>query len=115
MSPSLKIVHVGQLATYDPDIQSVEKMDRMEIAIENGRVVEVGSKLPPADDIVDAAGRLVTPGWVDPHTHPLFVGTREQEFEMRVAGKSYEEIAAGGGGIKASIQAVREIDEEGLT
>ncbi|MFQ6616607.1 MAG: imidazolonepropionase [Fidelibacterota bacterium] len=115
MSPSLKIVNIGQLATFDPGSGSVEKMDRLEIAIEKGRVVEMAEKLPPADDELDAGGRLVTPGWVDPHTHPVFARTREDEFAMRVAGESYEEIAAAGGGIKASVQALREIDEERLT
>jgi len=55
-----------------------------------------------------AAGKVVMPGFVDPHTHPVFYHTRENEFEMRIMGKSYVEISQTGGGIRSSIAAVRQ-------
>jgi len=57
--------------------------------------------------IIDAKKRVVTPGLIDPHTHPVYYGQRAEEFEMRLAGKTYMEIAKAGGGINATVQAVR--------
>lgn len=64
--------------------------------------------------IVDAGGRLVTPGLVDSHTHPAFAEPRAAEFEMRSQGKSYQEIAAAGGGIRSSVRSLRAISEDEL-
>ncbi|MDO8643548.1 MAG: imidazolonepropionase [bacterium] len=65
-------------------------------------------------NVVDCAGRLVLPGFVDSHTHVLYAGNRAEEFEMRAAGKTYVEIAEAGGGIKSSLKAVRNASEEQL-
>ena len=56
---------------------------------------------------IDCAGKVVLPGFVDSHTHPVFVGPRLVDFEKRIEGASYEEIAAAGGGIRSSLEAVR--------
>jgi imidazolonepropionase len=58
-------------------------------------------------DVVDAEGRIVLPGFVDAHTHPVFAGTRANEFEERAQGASYQEIAARGGGIQSTVLATR--------
>ncbi len=63
---------------------------------------------------ISAIGMTVTPGLVDCHTHPVFSRTREDEFEMRVLGKSYEDIARSGGGILASVQHLRQTDKSVL-
>jgi imidazolonepropionase len=65
-------------------------------------------------ELVDAGGRLVTPGLVDSHTHPAFAEPRAHEFELRNQGKSYAEIAAAGGGIRSSVGALRAISEDEL-
>jgi imidazolonepropionase len=70
--------------------------------------------LPPDAEVIDAAGRAVLPGLVDSHTHLLFAGTREDEFERRLAGASYQEIAAHGGGINATVRRVRAASREQL-
>jgi imidazolonepropionase len=57
--------------------------------------------------VVDAGGRIVLPGFVDAHTHPVFAGTRANEFEERAEGVSYQEIAARGGGIKSTVRATQ--------
>jgi len=67
-----------------------------------------------AKTIIDASHKVVMPGFVDPHTHLIFVKTRENEFEMRLQGKSYKEISQTGGGIRASIQDVRNASLEEL-
>lgn len=58
--------------------------------------------------MIDAGGRVVMPGFVDAHTHPVFAGTRAGEFEERSSGVTYQEIAARGGGIKSTVRATRE-------
>lgn len=82
------------------------------LVIEGSRIKEISEnaailpKYPEAEKI-DGTGCWAFPGFVDPHTHPVFYKTREEEFEMRIQGKSYEEIAAAGGGIRNSVRALR--------
>ena len=68
----------------------------------------------PGEDVVDAVGRWITPGLVDCHTHLVWGGDRADEFEQRLAGASYAEIAAAGGGIRATVRATRAASEEEL-
>lgn len=65
-------------------------------------------------DEIDCSGKVVLPGFVDSHTHPVFTAPRLIDFEKRIAGASYEEIAAAGGGIRASLRGVRESSKEAL-
>lgn len=69
---------------------------------------------PPGAEVLDATGRTVLPGFVDSHTHLLFAGSREDEFEQRLQGRSYQEIAAQGGGIQATVRQVRASSREEL-
>lgn len=75
-----------------------------------GTSEEIGGQVPLAEGctVIDAHGCVVTPGLIDPHTHPVFAKTREREFEMRAQGKSYMEIANAGGGIRSSVRDLRE-------
>ncbi|MFN2455474.1 MAG: imidazolonepropionase [Pyrinomonadaceae bacterium] len=66
-------------------------------------------------EIVDAGGRVVLPGFVDAHTHPVFAGTRVDEYEQRASGASYQEIAEAGGGIRATVRRTRAATEAELT
>ncbi len=69
----------------------------------------------PADaEIIDAAGKTVLPGLIDSHTHLLFAGSREDEFEQRLEGKTYQQIAARGGGINATVRQVRQASKDQL-
>jgi len=70
--------------------------------------------LPPQTQVMEAAGKIVLPGLVDNHTHLTFAGTREDEFELRLRGTSYQAIAARGGGIHATVRRVREASKEQL-
>lgn len=69
---------------------------------------------PPDAEILDAMGKVVLPGFVDSHTHLLFAGERASEFEQRLRGASYQEIAAAGGGINATVRQVRAASKEEL-
>jgi imidazolonepropionase len=70
--------------------------------------------LSPQAETIDASGKVVLPGFIDSHTHLIFAGTREDEFEKRLQGRSYQEIAAQGGGINATVRRVREASKEEL-
>lgn len=85
------------------------------ILIEDGVISEVGS-FPDAGGIetIDASGSAVVPGFIDPHTHPVFAETREMEFVMRVKGATYLQITKAGGGILTSAGALRDISPEKL-
>ena len=88
------------------------------IASQNERITWVGNAAdaPIANAAVvhDCAGTLMTPGLIDCHTHVVFAGNRAQEFEMRLQGASYEDIAKAGGGILSTVRAVRDATETDL-
>jgi imidazolonepropionase len=86
------------------------------VACEGERIAFVGPSAgaPPADEIVDAGGALVTPGLVDPHTHLLFAGDRAGEHAQRLSGASYLEIGRRGGGILATVRSTRAASDEEL-
>ena len=68
----------------------------------------------PGEEVIDCAGRWITPGLVDCHTHLVWGGSRADEFERRLAGASYAEIAAAGGGIRSTVRATREASQAEL-
>src|SRR5439155_3621857 len=78
--------------------------DRIETV---GRRREIESLIPEDCEVIDAGRRVVMPGFVDAHTHPVFAGLRANEFEQRTTGATYREIAARGGGIRATVRATR--------
>ena len=88
------------------------------IACRNGRIVYAGSRADApaikAAEIVDCADRWITPGLIDCHTHLIHAGNRAHEFELRLAGASYEEIARAGGGIVSTMKATRAASEAEL-
>ena len=66
----------------------------------------------PSHIEIDCKGKMITPGFVDPHTHPIFLNTRHDEFLMRLKGMSYEQIAINGGGIVSTIDSINKSSEE---
>src|SRR3712207_877571 len=101
------------IATMDPKIAApFGAVENGAIAIQDGRIVRVGKRTEMAGyrarEVVPLGGALVTPGLVDCHTHLVFGGDRSGEFEQRLQGASYEEIARAGGGIMSTVKATRE-------
>ncbi len=124
------IKNAGQILTMDGPVPRLG--DQMEdlgllanggVAIGGDEILAVGksdevegrARLSEECTVIDAAGAVVTPGLIDPHTHPVFSKTRELEFEMRLKGRSYMDIAASGGGIRASVRDLRTTPTEVLT
>jgi len=90
------------------------------VRCENGRIAFVGPsdehdlRFPPPDQTLDAAGGCILPGFVDPHSHPVWAGSREDEFNRRLRGATYMEIARAGGGINATVRATRAASHDEL-
>jgi len=110
----LQLKNIGILSTYNSVTGSFDSLNNCTIDIENEIVIGIGKNNYNGDSIIDCNQKLVTPGFVDAHTHPVFKNGREKEFTQRISGKSYEEISANGGGINSSIIGVREISETEL-
>ncbi len=108
----------ARLATLAPDAPGLGVVERGAVASLDGRIAWVGPEADaPAFDAcetVDCEGRWITPGLIDPHTHLIHGGDRAHEFELRLAGASYEEIARAGGGIVSTMAATRVATEDEL-
>lgn len=127
-SKSLAIVNCSQVVTLagparprvGPEMRELGIIERGGLFVRNGLIERVGptaeiEKLIDSDtEVHDAAYGIVLPGFVDAHTHPVFGGTRVDEFEERTKGATYEEIAARGGGIQSTVNATRATPEDVL-
>jgi imidazolonepropionase len=123
----LLVRDIAQLATpagtdaplRGPPLGQVDVLQDAYVLCEEGRISAVGrmADLPPLDDDVEelhARGLAAVPGLVDCHTHACFAGDRAEEFALRAAGASYEELHAAGGGILSTVRATRAAGEERL-
>jgi imidazolonepropionase len=122
------VVNCSQLVTLaGPDrprvraeMRELAIVDNGALLIRDGKVAAVGARgeieaqLPKDAQMIDAGGRVVTPGFVDAHTHLVFAGNRADEFEMRCSGITYQEIARGGGGILSTVRRTRAATEDEL-
>lgn len=101
---------------YNPNINesygSLTEYNHINLIIENDLILEITDKNYKTDQSINCTGKTVMPGLVDCHTHPVFSKTREDEFIMRVQGKSYEEIAEAGGGIRNSVRHFRSASKQ---
>jgi imidazolonepropionase len=134
-SPLLLLVNVRQLLTLHfpgepgprrgPDLEELGIVNDAAVLCVGGRIVSVGTTKDALRDPwikknrrriaeIDCCGQVVLPGFVDSHTHPVFTTPRLIDFEKRIAGASYEEIAAAGGGIRSSLEGVRNAERAEL-
>ena len=113
------IWHDARLATLAPGRPGLGIVERGAVAAKDGRIVFAGpaAELPADSDAarrVALDGRWITPGLIDCHTHLVYAGDRAHEFELRLAGASYEDIARAGGGIVSTVKATRAASEDDL-
>ena len=127
-SASLLVVHASELVTLagHPRPRRGREMRDLRILKDgalyaaDGVIREVGdsdelaAKHKDVEEVIDATGRAVVPGFVDAHTHLAFAGSREHELEWKADGMSYQEIAARGGGILSTVEKTRKASEEDL-
>ncbi|KPF45107.1 imidazolonepropionase [Rhizobium sp. AAP43] len=115
MKTLLRNAKLATMAQTEPGLGIIENGA---ILIENCRIAYVGDDagMPEVKGatVVDCDGRWITPGLIDCHTHLVHAGNRAREFEMRLAGATYEEIARAGGGIVSSVREVRDASEADL-
>jgi imidazolonepropionase len=116
---TVRVWRNARLATMRESLPGLGIIEDGAIAVRDGRISFAGPQadLPAeftAAESVDCEGRWITPGLIDCHTHLVHAGDRAQEFELRVAGASYEEIARAGGGIVSSVKALRAASEDEL-
>jgi imidazolonepropionase len=90
----------------------VASFENTSILIENGKIAAIGDR--QSENAIDCGGKMVTCGFVDSHTHPVFLDNRDEEYAMRLAGATYEKIAEKGGGIVSSVEGVRNASEDEL-
>ena len=110
MNNPILLDNVGCLYTANKD--GVQSYENTKIFIDNGLIA---SEEENKDYLaIDCRGKMVTSGFVDPHTHPVFYNKRDSEYAMRLSGASYEEIANNGGGIISSVNGVRKASEDEL-
>jgi len=134
-APGLFLINIGQLLTLRSPVRGPRRgsslselgiIDDAAVLCLGGKIVSVGTMKNALRDPwlkknrkkvteIDCGGHVVLPGFIDSHTHPVFANPRLVDFEKRIAGTSYEKIAEGGGGIRASINGVRSATKSALT
>lgn len=121
MPETLAIINCKQLVTLagpkrprvGPELCDLAIIADGALLVRGGRIECAGKReaverlISGDSEVVDAGGRVILPGFVDAHTHPVFAGTRVDEFEQRASGATYQEITARGGGIQSTVRATR--------
>ncbi|RWD65189.1 MAG: imidazolonepropionase [Mesorhizobium sp.] len=116
----LRLWRNARLATMADGAAGLGIVEKGAVAARDGRIVFAGveAEMPAAlgqgAETVDCEGRWITPGLIDCHTHLVYAGNRANEFEMRLAGATYEEVARAGGGIVSSVKSLRAASEDEL-
>ncbi len=96
-------------------MNKIERYSNTDILIDGDKIVEIGKNLEfDGAEIMDVSGKVIMPGFVDPHTHLVWSGSREHELEWKLQGRTYQEILANGGGILRTVKETRNSEEEEL-
>jgi imidazolonepropionase len=128
VAATLAVVNIGQLVTLagparprvGKELRELGLISDAALLIEEGCIAAAGpyaemrSRIPDGAVVIDAEGHAVSPGFVDAHTHLVFAGNRAVEFEQRIDGATYQQIAAAGGGILRTVKLTRAASDEEL-
>jgi len=96
-------------------MSQVVRHPHADVLIDGNQIVEVGQNLDPSNSkVIDVSGKVIVPGFVDPHTHLVWSGSREHELEWKLEGRTYQEILADGGGILRTVGETRKASKEDL-
>ena len=120
ISANLLLLLVRARPRVGAELRELGLIENAALLVEDGRVAVAGtyldlrSRIPAEATVIDAEGRCVTPGFVDAHTHLIFAGNRAAEFEQRIGGATYQQIAASGEGILRTVALTRAASEDEL-
>ncbi len=124
----IAVVNIGQLVTVcglarpraGAELRDLAIIENAALLVEDGYIAAIGTeaemraRISADATVIDARGRCITPGFVDAHTHLVFAGNRADEFEQRIAGATYQQIAAAGGGILRTVRLTRGATDDEL-
>tara|TARA_B100000965_G_scaffold31212_1_gene23155 strand:+ start:8910 stop:10118 length:1209 start_codon:yes stop_codon:yes gene_type:complete len=110
----IKITNISKIVSWDISNHTFKIIQNKDILIESNKISKISNNISSFDKIIDAKQCIVTPGFIDAHTHPIFIGNRSNEFKMRSEGKTYQEISKMGGGINYSVSTLRKATKEEL-
>ena len=106
--------NIGCLLTWDSNKESMEKYYNVSILIEDDIIIDISNSTKKHNLSFDCEDMLVSPGFIDSHTHPIFYSGRQDEYAQRLSGKSYQEITVNGGGINSSVDELRRFNKNDL-
>jgi imidazolonepropionase len=110
----IKITNISSIATWDTKTNELSFLNNKYIYIDNKKIWKITDKDYPFTQLIDAENSIITPGFIDCHTHPIFSDNRSKEFMQRTNGKTYHEITKSGGGINSSVNSLRDKKEDDL-
>ena len=110
----IKISNIKSIFTWDADQNKLVNFDNHSIYLDNDKIYKITTEDLPFDQEIDAENAIITPGFIDCHTHPIFSSNRAIEFNLRSSGVTYAEIASKGGGINSSVLSLRSDEENSL-
>ena len=110
----IKISNIKSIVTWDVDQKKVIHIDNQSIYLKDKKIFKITDQNLLFEHEIDAENAIITPGFIDCHTHPIFTSSRAKEFNLRASGHTYEEIANQGGGINSSVSSLRDKNEDDL-
>ena len=111
-----KIKNINKIMSWNNQNDCLTEMKNYDIFIKNEKIIEIDKNIQDIeyDKVIDAENGIVTPGFIDCHTHPIFNDLRSNDYKFRIEGKSYQQISKSGGGINSSVDSLRMLSKESL-
>jgi len=110
----IKISNIKSIVSWDTNEDKLVYIDNQSIYLKDKKIFKITNEDLSFEQEIDAENSIITPGFVDCHTHPIFSNNRAEEFNLRTSGSTYAEIASKGGGINSSVSSLRKEDENNL-